>query len=344
MPDFTPLAGLATEATQVDLLTRIIALIKAEDDPHVSGDPGIALLALRSSTDAVTTSSDGDYTNLKIDEEGRLKTSNKPASYADITGNITAIQAAIGTPVAGGTVEGDVSRASNVMMFCTGTFANVNCTFEGSLEAAGDNNWFALQAVRSNANTIETTTGSLSAQPAYAWELSVNGLKRVRVRATSRSSGTQSWRFVLGTYATEPIPAAQASATQPITGTVTATVTPPPPATPYILNSAANTNEVLILTGSSGLQAFYASNTGASAAFVKLYNKATAPTSGDVPAMIIPVPAAVSGVPGTAALPMGFIGFRFALGLGIRVTGGMADNDATAVAAGQVKVILSRTV
>lgn len=133
-------------------------------------------------------------------------------------------------------------------------------------------------------------------------------------------------------------------------GTVTATVTggtvnPVVPATPYILNSAATTNGALILTGTSGLQAFYATNTGATAAFVKLYNKATAPTVGtDVPAMILYVPAAVSGVPGVCTLPIGFSGFRFALGLGIAITGAVGDSDTTAVAAGQVKVILSRTV
>lgn len=131
----------------------------------------------------------------------------------------------------------------------------------------------------------------------------------------------------------------------PVTASVTGgTVSPVVPATPYILNSAASTNEALILTGTSGLQAFYATNIGATPAFVKLYNKATAPVSTDVPAMILVVPAAVSGVPGVCTLPIGFSGFRFALGLGIRITGGMADNDTTAVAAGQVKVMLSRTV
>lgn len=197
---------------------------KAEDTPHVSGDKAIPILGIRADSDA-STADDGDYTVLKLDEQGRLKVSSKPASYPDITGNITAIQATIGTPVAGGTVEGDVSRASNVMMLCSGTFSTVNCTFEGSLESSGDTNWFGIQAVRSNANTIETTTGNLSAQPAYGWELSVNALKRVRVRATARTSGTQAWLFVLGTYATEPIPAAQVSATQPVSGTVTATAT-----------------------------------------------------------------------------------------------------------------------
>jgi hypothetical protein len=341
-------AEIATETTLASVnseLNLIEGYFKAEDTAAVSGDKGIVMLAQRFAADTPTTDNDGDYTILKLDEEGRLKVASKPASYPDITGDITAIQATIGTPVAGGTVSGDVSRASNIMAFCTGTFAGVNCTFEGSLEASGDANWFGIQAVRSNANTIETATGALSAQPVYGWEMSVNAIKRVRVRATARTSGTQSWRFVQGTYATEPIPAAQISGTQPVSGTVTATVTPPAPATPYILNSAASTNGALILTGTSGLQAFYATNTGAAAAYVKLYNKATAPTVGtDVPALILVVPAAVSGVPGICTLPIGFSGFRFALGLGIAITGAAADSDTTAVAAGQVKVMLSRTV
>ena len=336
--------GDASAANQLIANASLAVLESAvheEDSPHVSGERGIPFLALRSLVDSTTTDNDGDYTLLKVDEEGRLKVASKPASYPDITGDITAVQATIGTPVAGGTVSGDVSRASNVMMFCTGTFAGVNVTFEGSLEASGDTNWFGLQAVRTNANTIETTTGALSSQPVYGWELSVNGLRRVRVRCTARTSGTQSWRFVLGTYATEPIPAAQ---THAVTINGIPTLVPAAPGTSYFLNSAATTNGALILTGTSGLQAFYASNIGASPAYVKLYNKATAPVVGtDIPDMIIPVPAAAAGVPGIAMLPIGFAGFRFALGLGIAVTGGSADTDTTAVAAGQVKVKISRT-
>ena len=144
------------------------------------------------------------------------------------------------------------------------------------------------------------------------------------------------------------IPTTIASGTVTTVSTVTNVTnagTPTAPATPFILNSAATTNGQLILTGTSGLQAFFATNIGATVAFVKLYNKATAPTVGtDTPAMIITVPAAVAGVPGTATLPIGFSGFRFALGLGLAITGAVADSDTTAVAAGQVKVILSRTI
>jgi hypothetical protein len=219
--------SLATEAKMETirlLLADLAGAIGTHDAVATDGHPGLVLLAKRRDSDATSSIQDGDFGYISLDENQRVKVSSQPASYLDITGDITAVQATIGTPVAGGTVGGDVSRASNVMAFCTGTFSTVNCTFEGSLEPTGDANWFGIQAIRSNANTIETTTGNLSAQPVYSWEMSVNGLSRVRVRCTARTSGTQSWRFKLGTYATEPIPGAQVSGTQPVSGSVTATL------------------------------------------------------------------------------------------------------------------------
>lgn len=326
----TAIAAMATEAT-------LASVIKAEDTTAVSGDAGIPLLALRYVSDTVTTSNDGDYTNIKVDEEGRLKVASKPASYPDATGDITAIQATIGTPVAGGTVIADVTRASNVMMFCTGTFAGINVSFEGSLEATGEN-WFGVQAIRSNANTVETATGALSAAPAYAWELSVNALARVRVRCTARTSGTQSWRIKLGTYATEPIPGSQVTGTQPVSGSVTvsgtATNTPATP-TPIAINSAATTNASVVKASAGTLFGLTLWNNGAAAAFVKLFNKATAPVPGtDTPVMVIPI-----GAGAMVQLNFSDLGHRFATGIGIAITNLQADLDATAIAAGQVKVV-----
>ena len=318
---------LALDATVAETNTKLAAITKAEDSAHVSGDAGVPMFGVRSSTDVVTTDADGDYTLLKIDEEGRLKVSAKPASYPDITGDITATQPVISTPVAGGTVEGDVSRASNIMAFCTGTFSTVNCTFEGSLEATGASNWFAIQAIRTNANTIETTTGNLSAQPVYGWELSVNALKRVRVRATARTSGTQSWRFVQGTYATEPIPGAQVSATQPVSGMVTITN---PTGTTYNVVTAASTNSAVVKATAGMLYEITISNPTATAAYVKLYNKATAPTVGtDVPVLTQAVAAGA-----TVALTFGQVGKRFATGIGIACTAAAAATDTGVSVAG----------
>ena len=149
-------------------------------------------------------------------------------------------------------------------------------------------------------------------------------------------------------------PAGDMGAAAPVTiqggtlGTLIAVIgagTPAVPATPYFVNSAASTNAALILTGTSGLCALYATNDAATPAFVKLFNKATAPVPGtDVPEMIIEVPAAVGSGLGKAELSPGFNAYRFPLGLGIAITGGRADGDTTAVAAGQVKVKLSRTI
>ena len=321
---------LATEAT----LATLASSIGAHNTPAVAGRSGMVILARRRDVDSELIVDDQDFSFLNINDEGRLKVTTKPATYQDIVGSITAIQATIGTPVVGGTVVGDVSRASNVMAFCTGTFSTVNCAFEGSLEETGNTNWFTVQAVRSNANTIETVTGNLSAQPVYAWELSVNALARLRVRCTARTSGTQTWRFKLGTYATEPIPAAQVSATQPISGTVTATNTTP---TASNINSAATTNPVLVKSSAGTLFGIVASNIGAAVAYLKLYNKATAPTVGtDVPVLTIPIPAG-----GMVPLKFGALGHRFTTGIGIGITGAAADTDTTVVAAAQVKVLSS---
>jgi len=154
---------------------------------------------------ATSTKQDDIIAKLPLNEVGRLKTSNLPADITPVTGTITANAQTIPVPT---------DRVSNVMAHCYGTFSTVNCTFEGSLNSTNgtDGNWFTIQAVRTNANTVETTTGNLSATPAYGWELSVNALRYMRVRATAFTSGTQNWVFTLGSYATEPIPAVQTHA------------------------------------------------------------------------------------------------------------------------------------
>jgi len=327
--------GLVNALGELALDATLQSVIKQEDAPHTSGDKGIMMLGIRSDED-LPQAENGDYSGFQLDEFGRMKVASTPASYADITGSITAIQSTIATPVAGGTVIGDVSRASNVMMFCTGTFAAINVAFEGSLEATGEN-WFGIQAVRSNANTIETATGNLSAMPIYAWELSVNALARVRVRCTARTSGTQVWRFKLGTYATEPIPAAQVTATQPVSGTVTAnqgTIATP---TASNINSAATTNATIVKASAGSVYNIAISNVSASPRYVKLYNKATAVTVGtDVPVLTIVVPA------GTLVQNnFGILGHRFTVGICLAITGAAADNDTTVIGANEVKVLTS---
>ena len=330
--------GAATEATLAAVQTLIAALnatIGNHNAPFVDGAPGQVMLAKRRDSDS-TTVADGDLNTLNMDEEGRLKVASKPASYAATVGNVTS---------ATSTVVVNTERFSNLMIHCAGTFAGANCTFEGSLNSTNgtDGNWFAVQAIRSNANTIETTTGVLGAAPAYAWELSVNAMKWFRIRATAWTSGTQTWTMIPGTYATEPIPGAQISGTQPVSGTVTATVTGGTvlPVTPTTLftNSAATTNATLVKNTAGTLWSIAVSNTNAAARFLKLFNLTTAPTVGtSVPVFTVAIP---SG--GTVLVNGGSNGIRFATGISLAITGAAGDLDTTVIGAGDVKVATTYT-
>jgi hypothetical protein len=324
-------SGAATEAT----LATLAGTIAASNSVYVPGSNGQIVLARRRDADT-SPATDGDLTVLNIDDEGRLKVASKPASYANVTGNITAN---------GQTVFVDCVRFSNLMIHCTGTFSTVNVIFEGSLNSTNgtDGNWFTVQAIRSNANTIETTTGNLSAAPAYAWELSVNALKFFRVRATAFTSGTQVWTFVPGTYATEPIPGAQISGTQPISGSigvnagtnligdvgVQVRANATGAASTHHIVSAATTNVAQIKATAGRVYGYCLSNTTASWRYVKLHNVASA-TAGAAVAVTIGIP---PNGKAECSLPMG-IGFATAISRSI-VTGA-ADADATATGVADV--------
>lgn len=180
---------------------------KAEDAAHASGDVGVMALGVRSDADSAL-AADGDYHPLAVNEDGWLKVAAMPGSVSATTGTITAN---------GQTVSTDVSKMSNVCLYVTGTFSTINLTFEASIDSG--TSWFAVQMVRSNANTVELTTGNLSAAPAYSWECSVNAYTNFRVRATAYTSGTMNVRILPGAYATEPVVATQSVTVS--SGTVT---------------------------------------------------------------------------------------------------------------------------
>jgi hypothetical protein len=103
------------------------------------------------------------------------------------------------------------------------------------------------------------------------------------------------------------------------------------------INSAASTNSTLVTPKPARLHAITAFNAGAGAAYVKLYNKATAPTVGtDTPYIVMTLSAT-----GTNTITFPVEGVHFGAGIGLGITGGAADTDTTAVAANQVKATLT---
>lgn len=102
-------------------------------------------------------------------------------------------------------------------------------------------------------------------------------------------------------------------------------------------NSAATTNATSVDASPAKLFSVVASNVTGSTKYLKLYNKASAPTVGtDTPFLVIPIPA-TSGV----SQQYGIYGMYFDTGLAFAITGGAADSDTTAVAVGDVKVVLN---
>lgn len=271
---------------------------------------------------------------LMFNDGGRLKVSTTPADIANLTGSITA---------SGGIVAIPVKRLSNLAISMVATsLVGHNVTFEASNNSTtgSDGQWYAVQVVRSNANTVETASGVLAATPVYMWQVNVSDYGYFRVRATAHTSGTAAYIFNPSSYATEPIPAVQVSATQPVSGSLTSagtTTNTPATPTPSNINSAATTNATSVKATAGTLYKVVASNTGAAAAFVKLYNKASAPTVGtDVPVITLTVPAG-----GIVEPDFGAMGHRFATGIALAITNLAADTDTTAVAAAQVKVLTS---
>lgn len=105
-------------------------------------------------------------------------------------------------------------------------------------------------------------------------------------------------------------------------------------AAPLHFLSAASTNSTLVRGAPAALYSVVAVNTTAAIYYLKLYDKATAPTCGtDVPVATYPIPF------GSASSGGGFVIGRgtaagFNNGLGFCLTGGIADNDVANAAAG----------
>ena len=111
------------------------------------------------------------------------------------------------------------------------------------------------------------------------------------------------------------------------------------PVTPtaYTLNSAATTNAVAVKASSGIVYAVAVTNTSATVKYLKIYNKATAPTVGtDVPLITIPIaPTAIANITWADK------GLRFATGIGIATTTGIAYTDTNAVAANDLQITIS---
>jgi hypothetical protein len=194
-PSNTGYSTSALQTTGNTSLGTIAGAVKAEDAVHASGDVGIMALAVRSDADTPL-AADGDYVPIVTNQYGRVKASVLPAATTATTGTITT-----GT----GTVEVDTARQSGVTLQVLGTFTVFNAIFEGTVDGT---NWFGIQAVRTNSNTVESNI-VLTGAPTYAYKISANNLVKVRIRATSFTGTSALITFLPTAFASDPAPATQ---------------------------------------------------------------------------------------------------------------------------------------
>ncbi len=102
-------------------------------------------------------------------------------------------------------------------------------------------------------------------------------------------------------------------------------------ATPYRFVGLAATGQVVKAAGGR-VYGYDLINSGASAAYVKIYNKATAPTQADTPVRTIHVAA------GGQRTYTSLVGIAFTLGISCRAVTEVADSGTTAPGANEVVV------
>lgn len=105
----------------------------------------------------------------------------------------------------------------------------------------------------------------------------------------------------------------------------------------YISAASANQDSQNVKASAGQVYSVNACNLNAAARYLKLYDKATAPTSADTPVHTLMMPGASAGAGFVLSVPVGLV---FASGIGFRLTTGIADNDANAVAAAEIAVNL----
>ena len=217
----------------------------------------------------------------------------------------------------------NVSEYRTLVIDVSGTFV-ATVQVQSSINGTTWRNVTGSTSILNLSTGAYITSGNITAAGVYA--IDISSFQRVRLISTSYTSGTMVLEY--NTVTTGNLNPAGTNAT--VSGTVTANQGTLASGTAISVVSTASTNASNQKSTAGNLFEITASNPTATAAYLKLYNKASAPTVGtDVPVMTIPVAANsfVSYAPGGQ-------GKRFTTGIAMAVTGAITAADTTSSVAG----------
>ena len=225
----------------------------------------------------------------------------------------------------GQTLVLNVAGLNSVRFEFSGTYAFTSA-FEASSNSTNgvDGVWFPMRATQTDANTNSLSHSTANATRAY--EASCHNDTWIRIRLTAfTSAGAHRVAIVGSTAAIEPVPSVVFPASQMIAT---------PTGTAIAVTTTASTNASIQKSTAGNLFELTISNPTATAAYVKLYNKASAPTVGtDIPVLTQRI-AATGSAGDTVALSFGQNGKRFTTGIAMAVTAAAAATDTGVAVAG----------
>jgi hypothetical protein len=230
------------------------------------------------------------------------------------------------------------ASANNTDLFsvdCSG-YRSINFQITGTwsgtitFQVSNDNtNWNGLGVVTSGGVNSLTQTTTVNG----AFFTALAGFNFVRIRFTTYTSGTANVTgYLLRETNSQAVSVSGSSITvSNILANTTSSAT-----VLYTVNSAATTNAASIKATGANLYGLSVMNASVTTKYVRLFNLTTAPTMGtSVPIMVVAVPA-------TSSKEIEYVpALRFGTGLAVAITGGAAATDSTAVAAGDVQLLVS---
>ena len=225
----------------------------------------------------------------------------------------------------------------------TFTFTGSTTGGVSTFEVYDGASWVAIKGARAESYQSDSTYTLVSANGSRAWQFSVAGFQQFRTRISTVISGTGTVnvthivssapdvsQVTAGLDPSQPLPAGTNQL-----GFVSSSAASTGGSSPYSYIGATATNQdsISIKTSAGTLYSLNPNNVAAAGRWLKIYDKATAPTSADTPKLRFYLPAGSAPV---IAIPS--CGVVFTLGIAFRMTVGQADADTASITAGDVTI------
>jgi len=216
--------------------------------------------------------------------------------------------------------------------YVTGTISGGTILGEWSNDGT---NWKSAMFVRSEAVFTSSVISSTGGAGRYITNVEARYF-RARISSALTGGGTMSAvGWLTRQIHTSTTPVVLLGSSPPVFAAATASSTNA--TTNFKRISTADTNAAVIKASAGRIYSIFASNTSLSWRYLKIYSKASAPTVGT------DVPVAVYGIPPGSLIAPNYadIGLYIATGMAMSITAGIADSDATAIAANEVAVTIT---